>query len=33
MANGIVVHNCIPSRLSIGHLIECVFGKLAACKG
>lgn len=33
IANGLVVHNCIPSRMTIGQLIECVMGKISAIRG
>jgi intein/homing endonuclease len=33
IANGIVAHNCIPSRMTVAQLIECVFGKVGALKG
>jgi len=33
IANGIVVHNCIPSRMTIGQLLEGVLSKSAALEG
>lgn len=33
IANDIVVSNCIPSRMTIGQLFECVFSKVAAIRG
>ena len=33
IANGIVSHNCIPSRMTISQLLECVLGKSCAIKG
>ena len=33
IANNIVVSNCIPSRMTIGQLFECVFSKVAAIRG
>ena len=33
LANGLTVHNCIPSRMTIGMLIEIVASKLAAITG
>jgi DNA-directed RNA polymerase II subunit RPB2 len=32
-AENILVHNCIPSRMTIGQLFECVFSKVAALRG
>jgi hypothetical protein len=33
IADGIVVHNCIPSRMTIGQLLESVVAKSAALQG
>jgi DNA-directed RNA polymerase beta subunit len=33
VANSIVVHNCIPSRMTVGQLIECALGKDCAING
>lgn len=33
LANGVVVHNCIPSRMTMSMLMEIVTGKLAAFTG
>jgi hypothetical protein len=33
VANGVVAHNCIPSRMTIGHLIETALGMVAAQSG
>ena len=33
LANGIVSHNCIPSRMTTNQLMECVLGKACAIKG
>jgi hypothetical protein len=33
LAENILVHNCIPSRMTIGQLFECVFSKVAALRG
>ena len=33
MANGIVTRNCIPSRMTVGQIIECIMGKSCAIKG
>jgi intein/homing endonuclease len=33
VANSIVVHNCIPSRMTVGQLIECALGKDCALTG
>ena len=33
LANGLVVSNCIPSRMTIGQLFECLFSKVAALRG
>ena len=33
IANGVVSHNCIPSRMTINQLMECVLGKSCALNG
>jgi DNA-directed RNA polymerase II subunit RPB2 len=33
IAEGLVVSNCIPSRMTIGQLFECVLGKASALSG
>lgn len=33
IANGIVSHNCIPSRMTVNQLMECVLGKACAISG
>ena len=33
IANGIVSHNCIPSRMTVNQLMECVLGKACAIGG
>lgn len=33
IANGMVSHNCIPSRMTINQLMECVLGKCCAMEG
>ena len=33
IANGLVSHNCIPSRMTIGQLLECLLGKASALGG
>jgi DNA-directed RNA polymerase II subunit RPB2 len=33
MANGVVTRNCIPSRMTVGQIIECIMGKSCAIKG
>jgi DNA-directed RNA polymerase II subunit RPB2 len=33
VANGLIVHNCIPSRMTIGQLFECVLAKASALQG
>lgn len=33
IADGVVVHNCIPSRMTIGQLLEAVVSKSAALEG
>ena len=33
VANGIVSHNCIPSRMTINQLMECVLGKSCVIEG
>lgn len=33
IANGMVISNCIPSRMTIGQLFESVFSKVAALRG
>ena len=33
VANGIVSHNCIPSRMTVNQLMECVLGKACAIDG
>jgi intein/homing endonuclease len=33
IANSLVSHNCIPSRMTIAQLIECITGKVAAIEG
>lgn len=33
IANSIVVHNCVPSRMTINQLIECVMGNICAIRG
>jgi len=33
IANSFISHNCIPSRMTIAQLIECIMGKIGSCKG
>jgi DNA-directed RNA polymerase II subunit RPB2 len=33
IANGLVTHNCIPSRMTIGQLLESMLGKVSAIGG
>jgi hypothetical protein len=33
VANSIVVHNCMPSRMTVGQLVECAIGKDCALNG
>lgn len=33
IAGGVTVSNCIPSRMTIGQLFECVFSKVASLRG
>lgn len=33
IANGVVSHNCIPSRMTVNQLMECVLGKACAIGG
>ena len=33
IAGGVIVKNCIPSRMTIGQLFECVFSKVASLRG
>ena len=33
IANGIITKNCIPSRMTIGQIIECIMGKSCAING
>jgi len=33
VANGLVSHNCIPSRMTVNQLITCALGKVAAISG
>jgi len=33
LAEGIAVHNCLPSRMTIGQLVECVAAKIGAIEG
>jgi hypothetical protein len=33
IANGSTVHNCLPSRMTIGQLVECVASKIGAIEG
>ena len=33
VANGLVSHNCIPSRMTVNQLIECALGKVCALSG
>jgi len=33
IANGSTVHNCLPSRMTIGQLVECVAAKVGAIEG
>lgn len=32
-ANGIITRNCIPSRMTVGQILECVMGKSCAING
>ena len=33
LASGIIVSNCVPSRMTLGQLFECVFSKVASLRG
>ena len=33
IANSIITHNCIPSRMTVGQLIECTLSKLGCLQG
>lgn len=33
IANGVISHNCIPSRMTINQLLECVLGKSCVLEG
>ena len=33
IAHGVCSHNCIPSRMTVGQLLECLFGQYCAREG
>lgn len=33
IANGMAISNCMPSRMTLAQMIECIFGKIGAIKG